>query len=111
MRSWIAQLRKGLVELCILGVLRTRGEAYGYEIVQELSQSGALPVTESTIYPLLSRLKEDGIVAVRSAPSPSGPTRRYYRLTPHGVSRLGEMEAAWADIRKTINTLLEGGKA
>ena len=91
MREWIAQLRKGLVELCVLAALR-RGEAYGYQILQQLGeQGGALAIGESTVYPVLALLTADGLVRVRAAASPSGPPRRYYRLTAAGQARLAEM--------------------
>ncbi len=107
MRAWIAQVRKGLVEFCILAVLR-RGEAYGYQLLQELANVEGLALTESTVYPMLSRLQHDGWISVRAAPSPSGPPRRYYRLTALGESRLRDMEAYWEQIQRATNSLLKG---
>ncbi len=108
MRAWIAQVRKGLVELCVLAALR-QGEAYGYQLLQELSVVGGLAITESTVYPVLSRLTKEGWVKVRAAPSPSGPPRRYYRLTPVGEARLKQMGEHWESIRDATDALLEGG--
>ena len=108
MRVWVVQLRKGLVELCVMAALR-QGEAYGYELLQKLANAEGLAVTESTVYPVLSRLTSDGYVRVRAAPSPAGPPRRYYRLTPLGVARLREMEGYWEEIQQSINALLKGG--
>ena len=109
MRSWVAQLRKGLVELCVMAALR-QGEAYGYQILQRLGQVEGLAVTESTVYPILARLaRDDGLVKVRAAPSPAGPPRRYYRLTALGRSRLREMTGHWQDIQLAVDQLL-GGK-
>lgn len=107
MRAWIAQVRKGLVEVCILAVLR-KGEAYGYQLLQELAHAEGLALTESTVYPMLSRLRNDGWITVRAAPSPSGPPRRYYRLTPLGESRLQQMETYWEQIQTSTNRLLKG---
>lgn len=105
MQTWVAQLRKGLVELAVLGVLR-EGEAYGYQILQRLNEVDGLAITESTVYPILARLSQDGLVKVRAAPSPSGPPRRYYNLTPLGRSRLREMTDHWQRIQTSLNGLL-----
>ena len=108
MRAWIAQVRKGLVELCIMATLR-KGEAYGYQLLQALANAEGLAITESTVYPILSRLTREGWVRVRAAPSPAGPPRRYYRLTALGRARLRQMEEYWQDIQDSTNTLIEGG--
>ena len=108
MRAWIAQLRKGLVELCIMAALR-RGEAYGYQLLQELANAGDLAITESTVYPILSRLKKDGLVKVRATPSPDGPPRRYYRLTALGEARLKQMTEYWDEIQRSTELLLKEG--
>ena len=94
MRIWITQLRKGLLEYCVLNAV-SRGETYGYELVQRLRGIEQLAVTESTVYPILSRLKQDGYVKVRDAPSSSGPPRRYFSLTSIGRHRIGEMNVYW----------------
>lgn len=110
MQSWVTQLRKGLVELCVMAVLRD-GEAYGYEILQRLSAAAGLAITESTVYPILSRLAGEGMLTVRAAPSPSGPPRRYYRLTPQGRARLREMVAGWKELSSAVDALVQGEKA
>ena len=107
MRSWVAQARKGLVELCVLAVLRN-GEAYGYEILQKLKCADSLAITESTVYPLLSRLTSEGWLRVRTRASPTGPPRRYYRLTRIGEMKLKEMESYWLDLRDSIDGLIDG---
>ena len=107
MRTWVAQLRKGLVELCVLGVLRD-GETYGYEILQRLKAAEGLAITESTVYPILARLSDEGLLRVRVAPSPAGPPRRYYRLTPLGLTRMREMADYWNQIVQAVGNLLEG---
>ena len=105
MQTWVAQLRKGLVEMTVLAVLKD-GEAYGYQILRNLADIEGLAITESTVYPILSRLAKDGILKVRAAPSPTGPPRRYYSLTKAGQSRLTEMTAYWHDIERGLNELL-----
>jgi PadR family transcriptional regulator, regulatory protein PadR len=104
MRTWVAQMRKGLVELCVLTAVR-RHEAYGYEILQRLGRQDALAISESAVYPILARLTEEGALKVRSAPSPAGPPRRYYRLTPLGQARLREMSGYWKAIVAAIDEL------
>jgi PadR family transcriptional regulator PadR len=110
MSAWVTQLRKGMVELCVLATLRD-AEAYGYQIVERLGRLGGLEVTESTVYPLLARLAREGLVRLRTAPSPAGPPRRYYRLTDAGRQRLEEMSRHWGELRESVNQLLEGGRA
>lgn len=103
--SWETQLRKGVVELAILAWL-ARGEAYGYEVVERLRGLPGLALTESTVYPVLTRLARDGSLAVRLVPSAAGPPRRYYRLTPAGRTRLNEMARAWRALAGSIDSLL-----
>ncbi|MBN8525726.1 MAG: PadR family transcriptional regulator [Planctomycetes bacterium] len=108
--SWSIQLRKGLVELGVLAVLRD-GETYGYDIVSRLRRVDGMALTESTVYPVLARLEVGGCVQVRSAPSPSGPPRRYFRLTRAGNERLASLTAQWRQVSAGIAGLLAGGQA
>lgn len=94
MKTWITQLRKGLLEFCILNAI-SGGETYGYELVQRLKSLEQLAVTESTVYPILNRLKEDGYVKLREAPSTTGPPRRYFSLATLGKHQIREMNAYW----------------
>jgi PadR family transcriptional regulator PadR len=105
MDTWIAQMRKGLVELSVLAVLKDT-EACGYQVLQQLAKADCLATGERTVYPILARLTRDGQVKVRAAPSPTGPARRYYQLTPAGQTRLAEMAAYRRDIRAAIDHLL-----
>jgi PadR family transcriptional regulator PadR len=107
MSPWETQLRKGVVELAVLAWI-ARGEAYGYRIVEGLQALDGLALTESTVYPVLTRLARDGSLAVRTEASPSGPTRRYYRLTPEGRRRLDQMAGGWRAVSRSLTTLLEG---
>ena len=107
MKDWVSQLRRGLLELCLLNLLR-HGESYGYEIVQRLQAVAELSVTESTVYPILSRLRRDGYLKVRSVPSPGGPPRRYFSLTRLGKSYLGGMNEYWTDLTGAIAHLQAG---
>ena len=106
MQRWVSQLKKGLVEFCVMGALGD-GEAYGYQIVQRLAAAEELAVSESTVYPILARLTKDRLVSVRAADSPSGPPRRYYRLTADGHERLAEMADYWVRICGAIDSLVK----
>ena len=106
-RSWAAQMRKGLIELCVMAALRD-GEAYGYQILQRLSRAEALTISESAVYPILARLAAEGMVKVRVGPSPNGPPRRYYKLTRPGETRLAEMADHWRQTRKAVDLFFDG---
>jgi PadR family transcriptional regulator PadR len=95
--NWTTQLRKGVLELCILNALSGR-VLYGYDIVKKLRQIEGLVISEGTIYPLLSRLKRDGLVRTSIAESSEGPPRKYYELTGRGRRVLDEMDQAWRTI-------------
>ena len=88
--NWVVQMRKGVLELCILRTLSVR-ERYGYELVKELSQFPGMGLTEGTLYPLMSRLRLAGLVSTRLEESSSGPARKYYSLTPEGLRTLETM--------------------
>jgi PadR family transcriptional regulator, regulatory protein PadR len=106
MRAWITQLRKGMLELLLLNVI-AKEERYGYEIVQQLRRIDGLQITESTVYPILERLRSDGYVEVRREPSPNGPVRRYYSLTKAGTYRVAEMNEYWDSLNRSIYELRE----
>lgn len=107
MSSWETQLRKGLVELAVLAAI-ARGETYGYQIVEQLRDLPGLEFTESTVYPVLTRLTREGLVTVRTEPSQSGPPRRYYRLTEEGRLRMDRMADQWNVVSGSLARLLEG---
>lgn len=86
-------------------------EAYGYQIVEKLGQVPGLEVTESTVYPVLARLARDRCVTIRTAPSPAGPPRRYYRLSEIGQSRLKDMIAHWDFLQESVNQLTQGARS
>jgi PadR family transcriptional regulator PadR len=104
--QWSTQLRKGLAELCVLGAVRRLGEAYGYQLVQFLTDHNGLQLTESTVYPLLARLAREGHLSVTSKPSPSGPPRRYYRITASGKQSLSAMLEQWAAVGASIERII-----
>ena len=89
--NWTVQARKGLLDMCILRVLSER-EYYGYELVKTLVNVPGLGLTEGTLYPLLSRLRVQGLVTTRLEESSEGPARKYYSLTKEGRRALELME-------------------
>jgi PadR family transcriptional regulator, regulatory protein PadR len=107
LENWNTQVRKGLLELCILNALRS-GRLYGYDIVKTLRAVDGLVIGEGTIYPILSRFRTMDLVAAEIEESPEGPARKYYRLTKNGEACLDEMNAAWDRIQRGISDLRRG---
>ena len=106
--NWTVQMRKGLLDLCILTAL-LRGEWYGYALVKALVGIPGLGVSEGSIYPLLSRLKKQGLVTTRLEESTEGPARKYYALTGLGRELAAEMSGHFATMVKGMGTLGESG--
>ena len=102
---WMAQLRKGLVELCIMAALQD-GETYGYEIFQRSNGPRWLAMPKGVVYQVLKRLARDGFVRVREGKSHTGPRRQYYRLTTAGQARLREMRRHWRRTVGVVNSML-----
>ncbi|WP_295805667.1 PadR family transcriptional regulator [uncultured Nitratireductor sp.] len=98
------QLRKGALDLCVLAVL-SRGENYGYEIASTLVS--AVGMGEGTIYPLMRRMQNEGLVATRLVESSSGPPRKYYRLTPLGRTVFEAYRSDWRTFAAAVDKLLE----
>jgi PadR family transcriptional regulator PadR len=98
-----SQMRKGILEFCILSVIR-RGEAYPSDIVEEMRASN-LRILEGTLYPLLTRLKNAEMLTYRWVESNSGPPRKYFSLTPKGLQFYQELEATWNELVNAVNTL------
>lgn len=96
-----AQMRKGILEFCILSIL-SDGEHYPSEIIERL-KSAKLIVVEGTLYPLLTRIKNDGLLSYRWEESQSGPPRKYYKLTPIGEKFLKELKETWDELSTAVN--------
>jgi PadR family transcriptional regulator PadR len=107
--NWNVQVRKGLLEFCILSALGDR-RLYGYDIVKTLRAVDGLVIGEGTIYPILSRFRSQGLVDATVEESPEGPPRKYYRLTGEGEAMLGEMNAAWEKIQGGIEQVRGGSE-
>ena len=88
-----AQMRRGILEYCILLIL-SREDAYAPRIISELKQADMI-VVEGTLYPLLARLKNQGLLSYRWQESPQGPPRKYYSLTPNGKEALQQLDESW----------------
>jgi PadR family transcriptional regulator PadR len=105
--NWQAQLRKGLLDIAILNLLE-HNQLHGYEMVQTLKQSQGLGIHEGNIYPILARLKADGLVTSHTKSSPEGPPRKYFKLTEVGRKTLANMNVHWDRINKTILNFRKG---
>ncbi len=99
-----AQMRKGVLELCILSVISNE-EVYTSNIMDALKEARLL-VVEGTIYPLLTRLKNDGLLSYRWEESTSGPPRKYYRLTETGIKVLESLKDNWKQLSDSVNSLI-----
>lgn len=99
-----AQMRKGVLELCILSILKER-ECYPTEILEQMKVADLL-VVEGTIYPILTRLKNDGLLNYRWVESTGGPPRKYFTLTANGKKNLKLLKEAWIEMNNSINQLI-----
>jgi PadR family transcriptional regulator PadR len=104
-----AQMRKGILEFCILAVLKNK-DAYTNEIIETLKKA-ELIVVEGTLYPLLTRLKNEGLLSYRWEESNAGPPRKYYSLTPDGHTVLNELKKTWNELVNSVNQTLENPKS
>jgi len=99
-----SQMRKGVLELCILSII-SDAEVYTSDIISTLKKADLL-VVEGTLYPLLTRLKNENLLNYRWEESSGGPPRKYYSLTENGKSELNELKNAWSDLNKSINQII-----
>jgi PadR family transcriptional regulator, regulatory protein PadR len=106
--SLITQMRRGTLEYCVLALLRDQAR-YGFDLVRSLASADGLITSEGTIYPLLSRLRRDGLVTTTWHESPSGPPRRYYELTPAGHQALELFTTEWDRFTDAVDRLLQQG--
>ena len=103
--KWEVQLRKGCLELAILAVLWS-DRLYGLEIMRRLADGSGLIVPEGTVYPLLSRLKAEGLLSSEWVEADAGHPRKYYRLTAAGRRRVSEMARFWQSFSASLDDLL-----
>jgi PadR family transcriptional regulator PadR len=102
---WEGQLRKGTLEMATLAVLWGR-RLYGLEILRSLASDAQLTLGEGTIYPILNRLKMEGLLSAEWVEAEAGHPRKYYSLTAAGHVRLHSMAEAWVDFTRRLNSLL-----
>lgn len=103
-----AQMRKGMLEFCVLLLLQRR-PAYASEMIDGLKEA-RLIVVEGTLYPLLTRLKNDGLLSYQWQESTAGPPRKYYSLTEAGRQVLGQLNEAWAEIAASVDHLINSSE-
>lgn len=103
-----AQMRKGVLEFCILSIL-SKGDAYASDIINELKKS-QLIVVEGTLYPLLTRQKNAGLLSYRWEESQQGPPRKYYALTDKGKEVLAELTDSWNELVEAVNSIKTSNK-
>ena len=107
----LAQMRRGAIEYCVLALLRDGGEQYGFDLVRQLSAADELVTSEGTIYPLLTRLRREGLVETTWRESTQGPPRRYYRITRAGKESLDSFTDQWGRFSSAVNRILGTGGA
>ncbi len=100
----LIQMRKGILECCILHII-SRGEVYASDMMEELKEA-KLIIVEGTLYPLLNRLKNAGLVTYKWVESDSGPPRKYYSITKEGETFLSELSHYWTSLDKSVNLIL-----
>lgn len=106
--NWESQVRKGMLDFIILLCLRKR-EYYGYELIKAIKAATELEISEGTIYPLLNRLKNDGLISSRWEEKESGIPRKYYLLAEKGRSALAEAKRSWLAFNASLERLMEEG--
>ncbi|MCA6462391.1 MAG: PadR family transcriptional regulator [Chitinophagaceae bacterium] len=98
-----SQMRKGVLEFCILSIIR-QGEVYPSDLVEKMKAAN-LNILEGTLYPLLTRLKNAGVLTYRWVESNSGPPRKYFVMTDQGLEFYKELEATWQELANAVATL------
>jgi PadR family transcriptional regulator PadR len=104
----VTQMRKGVLEFCVLALLAGRPR-YGYELVQDLARVDGMLTSEGTIYPLLARLHRERFVDTEWKESTGGPPRKYYRVTSAGQKALAAFRQEWTTLRSAVDAIVKGG--
>lgn len=100
-----SQLKRGTLELCVLSLL-SRSDCYGYDLVNRISK--CMQITEGTVYPLMKRLKDNGVIDSYIVESQEGPPRKYYRITDAGRAEKDKLSEEWFEFVDSVNALLKG---
>ncbi|MDA3905048.1 MAG: PadR family transcriptional regulator [Bacteroidales bacterium] len=98
------QMRKGVLELCTLAII-SKKDAYASDIIDTLKKSDLI-VVEGTLYPMLTRLKNESMLSYRWEESTSGPPRKYYQLTSEGIDMLSRLKQNWEDLTRAVNSII-----
>ncbi|MEL7610703.1 MAG: PadR family transcriptional regulator [Bacillota bacterium] len=98
------QFKKGVLDLCVLALLKKK-DAYGYELAEKVSKS--IQIAEGTLYPLLRKLKEDGLCETYLSDESGGPPRKYYRLTEAGMRAEAQLKQDWIEFTDSVRSLME----
>lgn len=104
-----SQLLKGILEGCILAIINQES-MYGYGLSIKLHEQGLTNISEGSIYPILLRLQKEGLIEGQMKPSPSGPKRKYYHLTPEGHEALNHFKEQWENIKGPVDSMIKGGR-
>ena len=104
-----AQMKKGVLELCILSIISEK-DAYASDMIEKLKKS-KLIVVEGTLYPLLTRLKNEGLLSYRWEESKTGPPRKYYLTTEIGEQVLKELNISWQELVAAVNDIIQKSKS
>jgi|TARA_R110002096_G_scaffold24510_8_gene77296 PadR family transcriptional regulator PadR len=102
------QMRKGILEFCILHII-SRGEVYATDLIEEL-QTAQMIIVEGTLYPLLNRLKNANLAKYKWVESDAGPPRKYYSITPEGLTFLNELQTTWVNLDSSVNQIISKAK-
>jgi PadR family transcriptional regulator, regulatory protein PadR len=103
--NWEAQVKKGILSFIVLNIL-SRKHFYGYELMDEIQRVSSYNIAEGTLYPLLDRLKKDGLVTSEWVHQPTGVPRKYYYITKAGVTTLEIMNKHWLSLSSSINKVI-----
>ena len=101
------QFKKGVLELCVLSMLAA-GDRYGYDLASNLSRS--IDISDGTIYPILRRLKAEGLVNTYLQEASGGPPRKYYALTETGIKEQKRLQDEWNEFVDCVSVILKGGE-
>jgi len=104
--KWRSQVKKGTLAFILLNILKNN-EFYGYELIEQMRKFTTIEIAEGTLYPLMNRLKKEGLVTSRWAEQDSGIPRKYYKLTDIGISTLTGMETYWQHLEMSIQKLIK----
>ena len=103
--NWEAQVKKGILSFIVLNIL-SRKHVYGYELMDEIQRVSSYNIAEGTVYPLLDRLKRDGLVTSEWVHQPTGLPRKYYYITKKGETTLEIMNEHWSNLSSSINKII-----